>query len=71
MPIPRWSRELSVTSANINDGGAGPEALPDNSGEGFAGSAYRGNHCRDAIVSEKRKRQHVPTLYAHPRTGLL
>jgi hypothetical protein len=51
--------ELSVTSGNINDGKAGPEALPDNPGEGFAGSGYRGNHCRDAIVSEKWKRQHV------------
>ena len=36
--------ELSVTSANINDGKAGPEALPDNPGEVFADSAYRGNH---------------------------
>ena len=29
--------EVSVTSANINDGRAGPEALPDNPGEVFAG----------------------------------
>lgn len=34
--------EVSVTSANINDGKAGPEALPDNPGEVFADSAYRG-----------------------------
>ncbi|MEJ7928195.1 IS5 family transposase [Sphingobium sp. AN641] len=41
--------ELSVTSANINDGKAGPEALPDNPGEVFADSAYRGSHFRDAV----------------------
>lgn len=33
------AEELSVTSANINDGKAGPEALPDNLGEVFADSA--------------------------------
>jgi IS5 family transposase len=36
--------EVSITPANINDGRAGPEALPDNPGEVFADSAYRGNH---------------------------
>jgi IS5 family transposase len=36
--------EISVTSANINDGKAGPEASPDDPGEVFADSAYRGNH---------------------------
>jgi IS5 family transposase len=41
--------QVSVTSANINDGKAGPEALPDNPGEVFADSAYRGNHFRDAV----------------------
>lgn len=41
--------EVSITSANINDGKAGPEALPDNPGEVFADSAYRGNHFRDAV----------------------
>ena len=30
-------------------GHAGPEALPDNPGEVFADSAYRGNHFRDAV----------------------
>ena len=39
----------SVTSANIKDGRAGPEALPENPGEVFADSAYRGNHFRDAV----------------------
>jgi IS5 family transposase len=41
--------EISITSANINDGKAGPDALPDNPGEVFADSAYRGNHFRDAV----------------------
>ena len=41
--------EVSVTSANINDGKAGSEALPDNPGEVFADSAYRGKHFCDAV----------------------
>jgi IS5 family transposase len=41
--------EVAITSANINDGRAGPEALPDNPGEVFADSAYRGNHFCDAV----------------------
>lgn len=34
--------EVAVGPANINDGRAGPDALPDNPGEVFADSAYRG-----------------------------
>ena len=41
--------EVAVTSANIHDGRAGPDALPDNPGEVFADSAYRGNHFSDAV----------------------
>jgi IS5 family transposase len=41
--------EVSITSANINDGKAGPDALPDNPGEVIADSAYRGNHFCDAV----------------------
>lgn len=41
--------EVTVTPANINDGRAGPDALPDAPGEVFADSAYRGAHCREAI----------------------
>ena len=56
--------EVSVTSANINDGKAGPEALPDNPGEVFADSAYRGNHFREARScqgrhSPDRRHRHV------------
>lgn len=52
--------EVSVTSANINDGRAGPDALPDNPGEVFADSAYRGNHFRDAV----RAKGGVPRIVA-------
>lgn len=41
--------EVCVTPANINDGRAGPAALPDNPGEVFADSAYRGSHFNDAV----------------------
>lgn len=44
--------EVSITSANINDGKASPDALPDNPGEVFADSAYRGNHFRDAVFAK-------------------
>lgn len=52
--------KLSVTSANINDGKAGPEALPDNPGEVFADSAYRGSHFRDAV----RAKGGIPRIVA-------
>lgn len=52
--------EVSVTSANINDGRAGPDALPDNPGEVFADSAYRGNHFRDAV----RAKGGIPRIVA-------
>jgi transposase, IS5 family len=42
---------VSVTPANINDGRAGPDAVPDNPGEVFADSAYRGPHFGDAVRS--------------------
>lgn len=43
--------EVSVTSTNINDGKAGPGALPNNPGEVFADSD-RGNHFRDAVLAK-------------------
>ena len=52
--------QVSVTSANINDGRAGPEALPDNPGEVFADSAYRGNHFRDTV----RAKGGIPRIVA-------
>ncbi|MEO1027576.1 MAG: IS5 family transposase [Pseudomonadota bacterium] len=44
--------EISVTPANVNDGRAGPDALPDNPGEVVADSAYRGNHFSDAVLAK-------------------
>ena len=52
--------EIAVTSANINDGRAGPDALPENPGEVFADSAYRGNHFRDAV----RAKGGIPRIVA-------
>uniref|UniRef100_UPI003B3AF46E transposase n=1 Tax=Sphingobium sp. TaxID=1912891 RepID=UPI003B3AF46E len=52
--------EVSITSANINDGKAGPGALPDNPGEVFADSAYHGNHFRDAL----RAKGGIPRIVA-------
>lgn len=41
--------KVSVTSANVHDGRAGPDALPDDPGDVFADSAYRGAHFGDAV----------------------
>ena len=41
--------KISVTPANINDGRAGPGALPDDPGDVFADSAYRGSHFGGAV----------------------
>jgi transposase, IS5 family len=41
--------EVAITPANVNDGRAGPEALPDDPGEVFADSAYRGDHFGKAV----------------------
>jgi transposase, IS5 family len=41
--------KIFVTPANVNDGRAGPDALPDDPGEVFADSAYRGAYFSDAV----------------------
>lgn len=41
--------EIAITPANVNDGKAGPDALPDDPGEVFADSAYRGRHFGGAV----------------------
>ena len=56
--------EIAITPANVNDGKAGPDALPDNPGEVFADSAYRGNHFGDAVRAQgwyaaDRRHRHV------------
>jgi IS5 family transposase len=43
---------VKVTPANINDGKAGCDVIPDNPGDVYADSAYRGSRFRDAV--EKR-----------------
>lgn len=52
--------EIAITPANVNDGRAGPGALPDNPGEVFADSAYRGNYFRDAV----RAKGGIPRIVA-------
>jgi transposase, IS5 family len=52
--------EIAVTTANINDGRAGPDVLPPDPGEVFADSAYRGSHFREAV----RARGGVPRIVA-------
>ncbi|WP_165823661.1 IS5 family transposase, partial [Metarhizobium album] len=44
--------EIAVTPANINDGKAGPDALPDNPGDVYADSAYRGDHFGKAVIAK-------------------
>ncbi|WP_117196415.1 IS5 family transposase [Rhizobium terrae] len=44
--------EIAVTPANINDGRAGPDALPDNPGDVYADSAYRGDHFGRAVLAK-------------------
>lgn len=43
--------EIAITPANINDGRAGPDALPSDPGEVFADSAYRGSHFCEAVLA--------------------
>lgn len=57
--------EVSITPANINDGRAGPAVLPDDPGEVFADSAYRGQHFGDAV----RARGGTPRVVATAMWG--
>lgn len=41
--------QVSVTPANVHDGREGPAALPDDPGDVFADSAYRGQHFEAAV----------------------
>jgi IS5 family transposase len=52
--------EIAVTPANVNDGKAGPAALPNDPGEVFADSACRGSHFTEAV----RARGGVPRIVA-------
>lgn len=53
--------KISVTPANVNDGRAGPAALPDDPGEVFADSAYRGSHFASAV----RTKGGTPRIVTH------
>ncbi len=52
--------KIAITPANVNDGRAGPDALPDDPGEVFADSAYRGNHFGNAV----RAKGGIPRIVA-------
>lgn len=57
--------EVAITPANVNDGKAGPAALPADPGEVFADSAYRGKHfeaARRAGTGGPRKPPAKPLL---------
>jgi IS5 family transposase len=41
--------QVSVTPANVHDGREGPAALPDDPGDVYADSAYRGQHFEAAV----------------------
>ena len=56
---------VSVTPANVNDGREGPAVLPDNPGDVFADSAYRGQHFTQAV----RAKGGVPRVAATAMWG--
>jgi IS5 family transposase len=56
---------VSVTPANVNDGREGPAVLPEDPGDVFADSAYRGQHFEGAV----RARGGVPRVAATAMWG--
>lgn len=57
--------QVSVTPANVHDGREGPAALPDDPGDVFADSAYRGQHFAAAV----RARGGMPRVAATSMWG--
>lgn len=53
-------KEIAIAPANVNDGRAGPQALPDDPGEVFADGACRGRHFGDAV----RAKGGIPRIVA-------
>lgn len=53
--------EVVITPANVNDGKAGPAALPDDPGDTFADSAYRGRSFSDAVRAKGGRARVVAT----------
>ena len=47
--------EVAITPGNVHDGRAGGGALPDNPGEVYADSAYRGEAFRSAVRRARRR----------------
>jgi IS5 family transposase len=60
--------ELTVTPGNVNDGRAGGEALPENPGDVYADSAYRGSMFASAVQA-KGGRPHVVQTGVWGRPG--
>ena len=64
--------KISVTPANVNDGRAGPDALPDDPGEVFADSAYRGAYFGDAVRAKGGTPRIVATaMWGHDKQETL
>ncbi|WP_373415064.1 hypothetical protein [Ensifer aridi] len=63
-------KEIAVTPAIINDGKAGPDALPDNPGKVFADSAYRGNSPDRYALSEFQESHTRQNSTAGPKNHL-
>jgi IS5 family transposase len=53
--------KVSITPANVNDGRAGPDALPDDPEEVFADSAYHGPHFGGAVRARGGIRRVIAT----------
>jgi transposase, IS5 family len=58
--------QVSVTPANVNDSRAGPDALPNDPGQVFADSAYRGSHFGNVV----RAKEGSPRIVATATWGL-
>jgi len=60
--------EISITPGNVHDGKAGGDALPDDPGDVYADSAYRGQTFASAVQA-KGGRAHVVQTHAWGRPG--
>lgn len=54
--------EIAITPANVNEGTAGPDALPHNPGDVYADSAYLGNHFGKTVIAKGGTPQIVATV---------
>jgi hypothetical protein len=61
--------ESTVTPGNVNDGRAGGEVLPDDPGDGYADSAYRGPAFASAVQSRRRVPARGPNRRVGPAWG--